>query len=272
MSDLSQPIGVFDSGMGGLTVLKELQTVLPGESFIYLGDSARLPYGNKSARTVQQYALQASAELAKRGVKALVVACNTASAAALPQLMAQFAPLPVFGVIEPGAQAAADSASQGSVLVLATEGTVMDGAYQRALLAVNPKLAVHARACPLWVALAEQGYAEVSQESESVAQAVLAHALRGFNQQPITVLLGCTHFPVFRERLSGLLAANTLIVDSAQTTAKQVVAEMQRLELLSADTGEGDITFLATDGVERFCRVGAYFFGQAIDYAERVTL
>ncbi|MEC9134534.1 MAG: aspartate/glutamate racemase family protein, partial [Pseudomonadota bacterium] len=104
--DLSQPIGVFDSGMGGLTVLKELQTVLPGESFIYLGDSARLPYGNKSAQTVQQYALQASAELAKRGVKALVVACNTASAAALPQLMAQFAPLPVFGVIEPGARAA----------------------------------------------------------------------------------------------------------------------------------------------------------------------
>ena len=272
MIDSTQPIGVFDSGMGGLTVLKELQTAMPGESFIYLGDSARLPYGNKSASTVQQYALQASAELIKRGIKALVVACAYRLGRGITQLVEQFAPLPVFGVIEPGAQAAADSASQGSVLVLATEGTVMDGAYQRALLAANPKLTVYARACPLWVALAEQGYAEPSQESESVAQAVLAHALRGFHQQPSTVLLGCTHFPVFRERLSGLLGGNAVIVDSAQTTAKQVAAEMQRLELLRSEAGSGEITFLATDGVERFCRVGAYFFGQAIDNAERVTL
>ena len=157
MIDAKLPIGVFDSGMGGLTVLRALQAAMPGESFIYLGDSARLPYGNKTTETVQEYALQASAALVERGIKALVIACNTASAAALPLLVKTYAPLPVFGVIEPGAQAAASAAADAEVLVLATEGTVMDGTYQRALLAANPDLSVYARACPLWVTLAEQG-------------------------------------------------------------------------------------------------------------------
>ena len=258
--------------MGGLTVLKELQAAMPAESFIYLGDSARLPYGNKSAKTVQQYASQASTELVGRGVKALVVACNTASAAALPQLVEQFSPLPVFGVVEPGALAAANAAANGTVLVLATEGTVMDGAYQRALLTANPKLSVFARACPLWVALAEQGYAQPTREAEDVTEAVLSHALRGFQDQAITILLGCTHFPVFREKLRAQLNDHTVIVDSAETTAIQVAAEIRHLNASAQNTGGGGIEFLATDGIERFKRVGAYFFGQAIERAELVAL
>lgn len=272
MIEASLPIGVFDSGMGGLTVLKELQSAMPAESFIYLGDSARLPYGNKSASTVQQYALQASSELVSRGVKALVVACNTASAAALAQLTEQFAPLPVFGVIEPGARIAAQAAAQGSVLVLATEGTVMDGAYQRALLATNPKLKIHARACPLWVTLAEQGYASDTPESVAITEALLSHAVRGFQTSHLTVLLGCTHFPIFRDKLRTHLKAGVKIVDSAQTTAQQVAYALGRVAGRVGDKNHGQIKFLATDGVERFQRVGAYFFGQAIEAAELVVL
>ena len=271
MIDAGLPIGVFDSGMGGLTVLRALQAALPSESFIYLGDSARLPYGNKSAVTVQQYALQASAALVDRGIKALVVACNTASAAALPLLAQRYAPLPVFGVIEPGAQAAANAADDGSVLVLATEGTVMEGTYQRALLATNAGLNIYARACPLWVTLAEQGYAEESQEAETVAEAVLSHALRGFQNRPMVVLLGCTHFPVFRDKLASLLGDAAVIVDSAQTTALQVAAAIRPMGVAKANRA-GSVIFLATDGVERFRRVGSYFLGEPIDTVELVTL
>ncbi|MFU8814771.1 MAG: glutamate racemase, partial [Pseudomonadales bacterium] len=152
------PIGVFDSGVGGLTVLAALRRALPGESFLYLGDTARLPYGTKSPATVQRYAVQASRILVERGVKALVVACNTASAVALEVLQARYAPLPVFGVVEPGAAAAAAAAAGGGrVLVLATESTVSGGAYQRALLRLRPDLQVLARPCPLLVTLAVEG-------------------------------------------------------------------------------------------------------------------
>lgn len=271
MIDAELPIGVFDSGMGGLTVLSALQTALPTESFIYLGDSARLPYGNKSAVTVQQYALQASSALVDRGIKALVVACNTASAAALPLLAQRYAPLPVFGVIEPGAQAAATAAGGRSVLVLATEGTVMDGTYQRALLAVSPHLTVHARACPLWVTLAEQGYTQDSQEAETVADAVLAHGLRGFQDRPLVLLLGCTHFPIFRDQLAALLGDAVTIVDSAQTTAQQVAEAIPPRRPVNSDLAPS-VLFLATDGVERFRRVGTYFLGEPIDAVELVAL
>ncbi|MEM8768032.1 MAG: glutamate racemase, partial [Pseudomonadota bacterium] len=151
------PIGVFDSGMGGLTVLRALEAALPAESFIYLGDTARLPYGSKSPATVERYALQAAEILVERGVRALVVACNTASAFALEGLAARHPELPIFGVVEPGAIAAAEARRGGDVLVLATESTVSGGAYQKAILARRPDLKVHARACPLLVALAEEG-------------------------------------------------------------------------------------------------------------------
>lgn len=261
------PIGVFDSGMGGLTVLRALQAALPGESFIYLGDTARLPYGSKSPGTVERYALQAAEILIERGVRALVVACNTASAFALDALKRRHPELPVFGVVEPGAAAAAESPTGAHVLVLATESTVSGGAYQKAILGLRPDLKVHARACPLLVALAEEG-----EHSGEFCASVLRHYLHGHVEggsisEPVSVVLGCTHFPVFREALGELLPESTRVVDSAATTAARVAAALN-----STGSGEGDLTLLATDGVARFRRVGGYFLGSPVRAVELVDL
>jgi len=276
--DRQSPIGVFDSGMGGLTVLSALAKAMPNEQFIYLGDSARLPYGTKSPETVVRYARQASKELVRRGVKALVVACNTASASALKILAEDFSPLPVYGVVDPGARAAAKQADASGVLVLATESTILGGAYQRALLKKNPSLTIYGRACPLWVTLAEQGW--VNEQATSLTQHTLEHGLRGFvddlvsiSNHPKTVLLGCTHFPLFRQQIEALVGADVQVVDSAQTTAATVSHDLLKLELLRDTPSSDDETvFLATDGVERFRKVGGYFFGGPLSNVSLVDL
>lgn len=272
------PVGVFDSGMGGLTVLKALRAALPHESFLYLGDTARLPYGTKSRDTVQRYAVQAARILVERGVKALVVACNTASAVALEALAARYAPLPVYGVVDPGARAAAEAAGAGRVLVLATESTVSGGAYQRALLSRRPGIAVLARPCPLLVTLAEEG-----RHDGPLVSLALAEYLRGVapeaGKRPVAaVLLGCTHFPVFRTALQDTLAeaglSGTLVVDSADTTAAVVAEALAagRLPAAAPDARGATLGLLATDGRERFRRVGAYFLGHPVDEVELVDL
>ena len=258
--------------MGGLTVLSALQRALSGEEFVYLGDTARLPYGTKSAATVRRYATQASQQLVARGVKALVVACNTASAFALAHLQQEFAPLPVFGVVEPGAQAALACADDSGVLVLATESTILGGAYQRALTSMAPHVPVYGRACPLWVTLAEQG-----PQDAQLTDTVLRHYLRGFVPHgPRTVLLGCTHFPVFRQALEDVFAdvpgPAVQIVDSAETTAAVVARELADLDLLRSTQDPGTHLYLATDGVARFARVGSHFLGTAIGAVELVDL
>ncbi|MDZ7670720.1 MAG: glutamate racemase [Gammaproteobacteria bacterium] len=272
--DSQAPIGVFDSGMGGLTVLQALRNALPDEHFLYLGDTARLPYGTKSRDTVQRYAVQATRILAARGIKALVVACNTASAVALDELTRHYAPLPVFGVVDPGAEAAAAIAGNGRVLVLATESTVSGGAYQRALLSRRSNLQVLARPCPLLVALAEEG-----RHDGPLVDLVLTEYLRGGARPAVTVLLGCTHFPVFRSAIERLLrgtgapdASASTVVDSAATTAAALSAEIAAGHLPAAAAGPGSLTLLATDGRERFQRVGRYFLGHAIDNVELVDL
>lgn len=263
--------------MGGLTVLQALRDALPDEHFLYLGDTARLPYGTKSRATVQRYAAQATRILVERGVKALVVACNTASAVALAELQERYAPLPVFGVVEPGAQAAADAAAEGPgrVLVLATESTVSGGAYQRALLRRRPRLEVLARPCPLLVTLAEEGRHD-GQLVDLVLQEYLRGALPGGARAVTTVLLGCTHFPVFRpalERLmSGVGSSAAVVVDSAETMAAALAADFAAGRLPAAPAGRGGLTLLATDGAARFRRVGGYFLGHAIDEVELVDL
>lgn len=261
---LNHPIGVFDSGMGGLTVLRALQDALPHRHFLYLGDTARLPYGSKSPDTVRRYALQAAEILVQRGVGALVIACNTASAFALETLQQAYAPLPVFGVVAPGADAVASAAQRSRVLVLATESTVGGGAYQREILSRRPDLLVHARACPLLVTLAEEG-----EHSGAFVEATLVRYLQGFTaaQAPSTLLLGCTHFPVFRQTLAALLP-ETRIVDSAATTSAAVARA-----LASSDaTQDGSLHLLATDGRSRFRRVGGYFLGAPIAEVELVDL
>eukprot|EP00752_Nemacystus_decipiens_P018052 g16185.t1 len=237
---------------------------MPDEDFIYLGDNARLPYGTKSPATVVRYAQQASAALVNRGVKALVVACNTASGLALDKLQQQFAPLPVIGVVLPGAAAAA-ATDAARVVVLATESTVAGGAYQRALLNLVPTRPVLARSCPLWVTLAEMG----PQPGELV-ETVLKQGLRGLPRASnTTFLLGCTHFPVFSEALQTLLAPHRL-VDSAQTTASRVAQALTQQNLRNNKGGE--VSFLATDGGRRFARVGSYFLGAPVTQLEVIDL
>ena len=258
---MQDAIGVFDSGMGGLTVLRALRAEMPDADFVYLGDTARLPYGTKSPETVRRYSEQAAQILVDRGVGSLVIACNTASGLALDHLTKTFDPLSVFGVVKPGAIAAANVVDESGVLVLATESTVASGAYQSALTEVNPEMRVEARACPLWVTLAEQGIT-----AGSLTKAIIDHDLQMIvDNGPNTVLLGCTHFPVFKSFLQENYPTSQF-VDSAETTAKAVV------QTLGTVKGEARMSFLATDGIERFQRIGGFFLGEPVADVELVDL
>jgi glutamate racemase len=273
-----RPIGVFDSGVGGLTVLGALARQLPGERFVYLGDTARLPYGSKSGDTVRRYARQAAGKLVARGIKLLVIACNTASAVAVEDLRRAFAPLPVIGVVEPGAEAACAATLTGHVLVTGTEGTVRGGAYQRAMLSRRPQLRIEAVACSLFVALAEEGWVEGG-IAEAVARRYLELELAGPERSKVdTVVLGCTHFPVLREVIARVCGPEVTLVDSAETTARAVATMLddQGLRALAGAQGVEPppgprIRFLATDAPERFARVGAVFLGHSLS-AEAVEL
>ena len=225
MNDAS--IGVFDSGMGGLTVMRALRARLPQEQFIYLGDTARLPYGTKSADTVRRYALQAATALTARGVKMVVIACNTASVS-LPALKDALAPLPVVGVIEPGAEAALAASPQGAIAVIATEGTVRGGAYVRALER-RGAAAVVQQACPLFVPIAEEGLT-----SGPIAEAIVHRyldPLLATMPKPKALLLGCTHYPVLKETIARIAGPDIAIVDSAQTTAAAVETLLKKSNL-----------------------------------------
>lgn len=255
------PIGVFDSGMGGLTVMRALSARLPHESFLYLGDTARLPYGTKSADTVRRYALQASAALVARGVKLVVVACNTASVS-LPALAEALAPLPVIGVIEPGAAAALRAAPNGPVAVIATEGTVKGGAYRSAIRAQGSDIPIVQQACPLFVPMTEEGLIE-----GPIVEAVIRRyldPLLATVPKPKCLLLGCTHYPVLAPVLARYAGPDVALVDSAVTTAEAVARLLEEREL-SNRSGVQSPRFLATDAPDRFARVGEIFFGQPID-------
>ena len=256
------PIGIFDSGVGGLTVLAALRARLPHESFIYLGDTARLPYGTKSRTTVSRYARQASQVLVDRGVKMLVIACNTASAVARDELAEQLTPLPLLGVVEAGAAAACQASRNGQIAVIGTESTIRGGAYERAIARRRPEAKVVGRACPLFVALAEEGWCE-GPIATGVAERYLGE-LRPACGQPQgldCLVLGCTHFPVLREVLATVMGPDVALVDSAETTAAAVAERLADEDLLAPSGASADVTLLATDGPERFARVGARFLG-----------
>jgi len=261
-------------------VLAALERRLPGERFLYLGDTARLPYGTKSAGTIRRYAVQAAGLLVARGVKALVIACNTASSVALGALRDAYDPLPVFGVVEPGADAACRISTNGRISCIATESTVRGGAYQRAILARRPTARVIARPCPLLVSLAEEGWVDGA-VPESVVRAYLESWIH-HEPAPDVLLLGCTHFPV----LSGLLARaagpGVSLVDSAETTADAVAAATcsagrETVVVAAANPsprGRCGRGLLATDDQVRFARVGRLFLGAPIrsDEVEIVDL
>jgi glutamate racemase len=258
------PIGVFDSGVGGLTVLKALVSELPREQFVYLGDTARLPYGTKSPETVARYALQAAEALAGYGVKCLVIACNTASAVGLPAVSEAIRDVPVIGVIEPGAEAACLASRSGHIAVIATEGTVRGGAYQDAIVRRRSDARVSALPAPLFVALAEEGLCR-----GPIAESVARHYLEPlFNSpagvpRPDTLVLGCTHFPMLTDAIRAVAGPEVGIVDSAETTARYV---RQTLESQNLGSGakEGGLRLLATDAADRFARIGGRFLERPI--------
>ena len=265
-ADATRPIGVFDSGVGGLTVLKALQAEMPHEHLVYLGDTARLPYGTKSPASIGRYACQAAALLQQRDIKLLVVACNTASAVALDALREQMRPLPVLGVVEPGAAAAVDARPGGRHLVLATEATVKLGAYREAILALDAGAAVDELACEMLVSLAEEGW-----NGDPIAEAIVRRYLEDLPaaaRHPDSVILGCTHFPLLRDTFRTVFEEGVAIVDSAKTTAGAARELLDGLGLARGGAEEGSLALLATDGATRFARVGGQFLGQDLTWKD----
>lgn len=255
-------IGVFDSGIGGLTVLSAIRAKLPGHDLIYLGDTARIPYGTRSPITVVRYSMRVASFLHRQQVDAIVIACNTATTHALPALAdaGKRAGVKVFGVVEPGVDAALEAHTDGAIGILGTPGTIRGGAYQAGLKARAPQIPFMAVACPLFVPLVEEGWTHGDVPTQ-VAEAYVGH-LRG---KVDTVILGCTHYPLLKDVLSEILPGVTL-VDSAQATAKAISSR------LPSPDGEGTLRYLVTDHVERFQRVGATFLGQVPTPVEWVDL
>lgn len=256
------PIGIFDSGMGGLTVLRELVKHLSNESYIYLGDTARLPYGTKSRETVTRYAAQMTSILVAQGIKLLVVACNTASTVALPFLKMQFPNIPIIGVVESGARAAVSATKNNRVVLLATETTIQSGIYQKTILTLNPKIKISTQICGLFVALAEEGCIN-NEIATLIAKRYLDSTINGHNRCD-SVILGCTHFPVFIQSLKEILGKEINIINSSTETAIAVKTITQKMNL--ENTAQNSrLTFLVTDSPGRFARIGGIFFGHRID-------
>jgi glutamate racemase len=260
-------IGVFDSGVGGLTVLKELACLIPGAHYFYFGDTARLPYGSKSVETVARYAISSAKFLEAHSIDLLVIACNTATALAFDQIGASVG-VPVVGVVDPGARRAAEATRNHCAVVIGTEATVNSRAYQRALTAHG--LTVREKACPLFVPLVEEGWTE-HPVTEQVARIYLDQAFSdGFHSADV-LLLGCTHYPLLRPLLRRITPAHVAIVDSAESTAL-AVAEKLAVGNPKREAGSTKAQFFATDSVEKFRRLGERFLQRPIENVQHVDI
>jgi glutamate racemase len=265
--DVSRPIGVFDSGMGGLTVLRALHERLPAEDIVYFGDTARVPYGTKGARTVQAFAWQDARFLVSQGVKMVVVACNTASAFALDYL-AQRLTVPVLGVIDPGVAAARRATRGGPVGVIGTSGTIRSGRYQEALATSMAADRIVAQECPLFVPLVEEGLMD-----HALTELACAEYLTGLRDRAVdTLILGCTHYPLLKPVISRFMGAGTVLVDSADVLADAAEAQLTAGGLRRADGDEGRLTFFLSDIPWKFQEVGARFLGRPIENVTTVNL
>jgi glutamate racemase len=264
-----RPIGIFDSGIGGLTVLRQLSARLPGEQLVYLGDTARLPYGTKSPETIVRYSLQNAEFLLGKGIKLLVVACNSASSVAIPRLREEM-PVPVLGVIQPGAERAAGSTRSGVVGVIGTRATIASGAYERAITALHPRVRLISRACPLFVPLVEEGW--VDNEICRLTVASYLGDLKGVGLD--TLVLGCTHYPLLKQAIGAMLGSGVTLIDSAEAVAGQVSALLDREGLERGGgrpAGEHEY-FYVTDASERFREVGERCLGRHIGKLELVDI
>jgi glutamate racemase len=265
-------IGVFDSGFGGLTVLKALLEVIPGADFAYFGDTARLPYGSKSVETVARYAVEAGHYLESHGAQMLVIACNTATALALDRIV-EAVQVPVIGVIEPGAETAGATSKNQKIVVIGTEATISSHAYRKALEARG--LSVREKACPLLVPLVEEGWVEHS-VTEDVARIYFREAFGDGFHDADTLVLGCTHYPLLKPLFHRTAPAHVSIVDSAESTAHAVACRLQQLVPPTGDAEERRalprLKFFVTDSVEKFRRLGERFLGHAIENVQHVDL
>jgi len=274
--DRNLPIGIFDSGVGGLTVYKALHERLPNERFVYLGDTARVPYGTKSLATVERYAVENSKFLEAHGIKLLVVACNTASALALPAIRKAIK-VPVIGVIEPGSRAAVEIARGGNIGVIATEATVQSHAYAKAIASMGATGCVIERACPLFVSLAEEGWAD-SDVTRIVAREYLSDLN---NTNLVALVLGCTHYPILRDVISDTVGTAVKLIDSGAATARDVESLLESSDLTHEDAlglyQERELCddldhFYVTDAAERFAKVAERFLGAAPSILEAVEI
>ena len=270
------PIGIFDSGVGGLTVYRALHERLPSERFVYLGDTARVPYGTKSLATVERYAIENAKFLEAHDIKVLVVACNTASALALPAIR-ESVNLPVIGVIGPGARSAAKLAGGKRVAVIATEATVQSSAYAKAISKIDPSIEVIERACPLFVPLAEEGWAD-----SDVARAVAHEYLDDLKElDPGALVLGCTHYPILRDLISEVIGPDVPLIDSGEAAAleiqqllksKNLGAQRDTRELVERQLCDDLDHFYVTDAAERFAKVAERFLGSSPSVLEAVEV
>lgn len=254
----SRPIGIFDSGIGGLTVVREIMRLLPGESLVYFGDTARVPYGTKSDRAVREFAWEDSLFLLGHGVKLIVVACNTASAVALSELD-RYLKVPVIGVIKPGARAAAAVSNNGHIGVIGTSATVDSRAYETEIERLNPELKVYSTSCPLFVPLVEEGWTE-GEISELVVRKYLDPLVaEGID----TLILGCTHYPLIKPLLSRILGPDIALVDSAEETAREVAVLLENKQMMNS-TQQCEKHFFVSDLPRRFEDLGQRFLGQPL--------
>jgi len=261
------PIGVFDSGVGGLTVVSQLSKILPQEDIVYFGDTAHLPYGSKSKEAVIRFSLDIANFLKSQNVKIIVVACNTASSFALPTLRERI-DLPVIGVIEPAAQAAIDTSRNFRIGIIGTEGTIKSRAFEQALKKINRKVEVFSRSCPLFVPLVEEGWLN-EPETWQIAEKYLS-PLKG--ERIDTLILGCTHYPLLKEMVARIMGQRVSLIDTAEATAKAVQRTLLERDLLREGNRKAGHKFFVSDDPEKFLQLGREFFGEGMDKAERVDL
>jgi glutamate racemase len=265
----TSPIGIFDSGIGGLTVVKSVMERLPGENIVYFGDTARVPYGIKSSETVKEYALQITDFLIKKQVKMILIACNTVAASAEPAIRARAGSIPVLGVVEAGARIAADSNGNNSLVgVIGTLATVGSGAYEQSIKEKNPGISVFSKACPLLVPLAEEGWTD-----NEVAEKTLQIYLADFADKPIdSLILGCTHYPLFRDAIIKVLNKPSVkVIDSADSIADMAKAYLTSKNLINT-ANEGVFECYVSDKPQRFQTLAERFLGKTINRVEIVNM
>lgn len=262
---LENPIGIFDSGVGGLTVLKAIRKLLPNENLVYLGDTARVPYGSKSKENIVRYSIENTQFLMKHNIKMLVVACNTSTAMSLNVLKERFS-IPIIGVIEPGAKRALEVTKSGRIGVIGTEATVKSGVYAKVIKEMRKDAVVFSKACPLFVPLVEEGLTK-----GKIAEEIVKHYLYSFKVNMIdTIVLGCTHYPLLKGLIRRFFKGDVRVVDSASETAKAVRLLLEQKGLLNTAQNAGESSFYVTDAAERFLKIGKTILGDSMSIVNLV--